>query len=1634
MLALFLLFSETATAFAGEVSNNGAVPFEYVEEGNDVASENSETLISENESQEEVVESEENEFNDSETKIVAMELISEPTEDRYYAYFSNISKASSPYGLKFKVTYENGKSEELGYRDLYDSTRFLNYGLLDSENKYVKGDSTNGIFTGYSAGTYRRKYAVKDNTSISISFDVTIKPWESIPMLELDNTVSMNATNEQYVNDQGKTVSNMYGYAVYSMNLEEGDYKITSSKQFYAYKLYDSKGKEVSGSGIELLRSSLEQYFSVSSGTYYIVLCSTEDTEITLSKDNRPKSIEVVSEPEKNTFVYGIESPSLWGLKAKIKYADGTESKEYMVSSVESLGVFTSYAFNENGTYAQYVNGRLAPGKYYYKVFPNANTSLYKIYNFTVKELNAPTVSVGQMVSLKKNAGKYPKDDGFYYTIYDEEGNPYDPFFYSISLIENEKYCLNFETDYYNCAIYDSDYKYVDTINGAYNKIAEYIPTKTGTHYLKINSLGGKFCVATPETITEVTILSPQRQCATYAGTRYGAGADSIYLWPTGIRVRVAYANGDSFECAADDDAWKAAGIGIEWLYDVSGNSIGEVKYVEDRGTHTKVYELKENEDYYLKLKVPGFSGEVTGAELLKIKALPIEELTLTKGKKYILPLDNNGHISGSKEYYADVKAGNIYRFKSSPGSKIDLYDSGNFVASNTYISKENGYIYKAEKDGRLYFDVLNEFMKETDYSSEAPWIMYEEAEAPSRIVVSKAPGKLSYMYGINDPYPDGVQITLKYESIDYETTVSIKDFTKNSILWKLYKEEGVKAERDENGNYPVGTYYYGYNVGSVMLYDKDHPVTIEEASKDYSVVFNSNLNETGLPDKTVTQTIATNTFAALKGNTFEYKGHKFDGWALSPDGEVKYADKESVKNIAGEKESVTLYAHWSLVDYKIRWHLGGASFKDEDLIPATYTMENEIIAIPPDDAIVLEDTHFVFIGWYSDPSYNTVASPILKGSTGERDFYAKIVPEVFTIHFEGNGATSGSMTDKTVNYGVDEKLPANGFKNSKAFLGWALTPGGEKVIDDKQTVNVKEYIDKVVGKTLTLYALWEDTFTITYYDEDVVVDSQPYVYGTKPSLRAGANKPGKAFVGWYKKNGTKVKSLTKKTYGNIELYARYTAAKYTVKFNANGGKGKMKDLPVYCDKAVNLSRNTFTRKGYEFKGWVLAASASEAKELANEAAFEAFKANHTIYDDGFDTTVNLGLVINDKDKVNLAAVWMKKQYTVTVVCNGGSPVAAIEPYEYKGDKTESFVLPAAPTREGYTFKGWYKDPLFKKQIKNTKGLWEDITLYAKWSISYKVHFDKNAEDATGTMNDQTLTLNKSTALSNNKFSRAGYAFCGWTDDPASETVVYKNKQKINGDNDKTVINLYAVWKKEFKITYVTNGGIIESESPLSYIYKEGTTLKKAVRPGYTFAGWYSDTKLKKKATSVSKTATGDLTFYAKWKGVSYKVTFDANAPEGTSVTGKTKDVNLTYGVAKAITKNGYKIKGYTFKGWATRKDGGVVYKDGAKFADYENAASSIVNIGPYKSPLNLFAVWEKDSYTVTYKMGGVLHDKVVTDAYTVDSGYTLEEPSRLGYTFLGFYTDKKCKKKAKDLAPGTTGNKTFYAKWKANK
>ena len=73
--------------------------------------------------------------------------------------------------------------------------------------------------------------------------------------------------------------------------------------------------------------------------------------------------------------------------------------------------------------------------------------------------------------------------------------------------------------------------------------------------------------------------------------------------------------------------------------------------------------------------------------------------------------------------------------------------------------------------------------------------------------------------------------------------------------------------------------------------------------------------------------------------------------------------------------------------------------------------------------------------------------------------------------------------------------------------------------------------------------------------------------------------------------------------------------------------------------------------------------------------------------------------------------------------------------------------------------------------------------------------------------------------------------------------------------------------------------------------------------------------------------------------------------------------------------------------------------------------------------------------YTITYKVnGGTMPSSGVKNWYTVESAtYTLPKPARSGYTFQGWYRDTGFTQKVTSIPNGSTGNKTFYARWKKN-
>lgn len=135
---------------------------------------------------------------------------------------------------------------------------------------------------------------------------------------------------------------------------------------------------------------------------------------------------------------------------------------------------------------------------------------------------------------------------------------------------------------------------------------------------------------------------------------------------------------------------------------------------------------------------------------------------------------------------------------------------------------------------------------------------------------------------------------------------------------------------------------------------------------------------------------------------------------------------------------------------------------------------------------------------------------------------------------------------------------------------------------------------------------------------------------------------------------------------------------------------------------------------------------------------------------------------------------------------------------------------------------------------------------------------------------------------------------------------------------------------------------------------------------------------------------------------------------------GKNHRMNPDVYTAQSGTIKLYKPtrKGYRFFGW---------YRD----KEYEKKVTSI-NASSGKK-YTLYAKWKPIEYKIKYKLGGGENNSKNPSKYTVSKKVTLRKPKREGYTFAGWYTDKKFKHKITSIKKGSTGKVTLYAKWKKN-
>lgn len=200
------------------------------------------------------------------------------------------------------------------------------------------------------------------------------------------------------------------------------------------------------------------------------------------------------------------------------------------------------------------------------------------------------------------------------------------------------------------------------------------------------------------------------------------------------------------------------------------------------------------------------------------------------------------------------------------------------------------------------------------------------------------------------------------------------------------------------------------------------------------------------------------------------------------------------------------------------------------------------------------------------------------------------------------------------------------------------------------------------------------------------------------------------------------------------------------------------------------------------------------------------------------------------------------KTYTITFDSNGGSSVSAQE-------TIKNVIEPNEPTRNGYTFLGWYlNDSIYDFTMEVTS----DITLIAKWSGSDTIYtvryYQENLEDDEYTLED-TIEY---TSITDANVTAHLKTYTGFTT-PEEQTITVKY--------DRTSIVDYYYTRNVYTISYETNGGNEIENSKLKY----GSSIEiKPIRNDDIFGGWYTDIALTLQLEGV---VTSDVKLYAYWQG-----------------------------------------------------------------------------------------------------------------------------------------------------------------------
>ena len=652
-------------------------------------------------------------------------------------------------------------------------------------------------------------------------------------------------------------------------------------------------------------------------------------------------------------------------------------------------------------------------------------------------------------------------------------------------------------------------------------------------------------------------------------------------------------------------------------------------------------------------------------------------------------------------------------------------------------------------------------------------------------------------------------------------------------------------------------------------------------------------------------------------------EGYSFKGWSvevipaendadhLDADGADDAADETLLK--AGDTYTITaggviFTAQWEKKTFTVKYYLpdetGAWVEKKMDTVDSVDYATYSLWTPNAEDG-------YEFSGWYQKPADIGVKAKVEKlYMAKEWKLYGKFTPIEYTIQYVYNDgkATSTNPTTYTVESDTITLADATGADWGKTFLEWH-DENGQKITE----IPTGSTGDRVIT------AYWNWPVHLHYLDKDnnEIESATLYVSELEPGacVLPTGEKTGYDFDGWYeakKDIGTASHKLNALSIAKKwELYGRYTAktdVSYTVKYLREGDNKVLAPEKVVTDQTFDTE---VTEQAADVVGYTPdAPSKTMILDEYNKVLTFSYSANTYDYTvrhikqlpDGSYDEANAEVETLSGKFEALAAVTAKDygehyptndadtkqnikiekgltidvkydldEHTLTFETNGGS---AINPVTVRHGN--AVARPADPTKDKYTFIGWYADPEFTEEYDFATVLEADKTIYAKFELTstpigdiyvrYDVLHIKQLPDGTYDLANaevEHLSAKKDTTVTAviKDYRATHHVNVNRTLSKLTGTAI----QPYRGVDGKPVYTILSVYYDlDFHtLTFDTMGGSKIAPETV----RHGLTVAKPKDPvngGYIFDGWYTD-KTYRTPYNFATPLTQDTTIYAKW-------------------------------------------------------------------------------------------------------------------------------------------------------------------------